>query len=241
MTSRAAVLATLVLLVAAGTLSAAPVTFNLTSNVGYGTMGNLLTYSSSGLNLSVTSWGLTGNSSTTLAAAATGRWSGGLGVCDSAEGTSCGDPQHTVDNSGKYDFILFQFSAPIDVFSLTMNSYGSGDSDMSYWVGTPTGSLSGSSLANLANLGMGTQIDNSGSGNRSITVNPSANVSAILIGAKVGAITVNDSYDYVKIASITATTASVPPPPVSSVPEPGTWALLGAGLVGLGFAKRRAS
>lgn len=208
-----------------GTASAATITFNLTNSSGYGTYGNVLGYSSGGVNMTVTSWGLTGNSGTTFQTAATGRWSGGLGVCDNTEGLSCGSPQHTVDNSGFNNFILFQFSTPVDPLTVSITQYQS-DSDLSYWVGNVSSSTSvlvGQTLAGLSSLGFGSRIDDTAAGSRTISLT-SPFVNALLISAKVG-----ETNDYFKINQLT----------VNPVPEPSTYATLGGALLGLALVMAR--
>ena len=47
------------------------------------------------------------------------------------------------------------------------------------------------------------------------------------------------SYDYIKIASVAGVTKTPPPPPPQGVPEPGSLALAGLGLLGLVATRRR--
>ena len=81
------------------------------SGSGY---SNERTYTSNGVTVTVTAWGVTGSGDTKFQNANVGQYSGyGLGVCDRNEGLNCDIPVHQVDNSNGYDFVLFQFSSPV--------------------------------------------------------------------------------------------------------------------------------
>jgi hypothetical protein len=212
------------------------VLFNLAGSGGYGTYGNTLTFISEGLTLTVTSFGLTGNSGTTFQSAATGQWSGGLGVIDQKESFSTSSSIHTVDNNGYYDFVLFQFDEPVDPLSLSLTQFNC-DSDVSYWTGNLTGSMIGQTLAGLSGLGLTNSGTNSGSfanGGRTFSLT-SPTVNSLLVAAKIG-----DHNDYFKIEDICVDYTKTPPPP-GEVPEPSTYATMGGALLGLGLvmAKRR--
>ena len=213
------------------------VLFNLSGNGGYGSYGNIRTFTSEGLTLTVTSFGLTGNSGTTFQAAATGQWSGGLGVIDQMESSSTSSSTHTVDNYGYYDFVLFQFDQPVDPLSLSLTQFN-GDSDVSYWTGNLTGSMIGQTLAGLPGLGFGSMYTNTASGSRTFSLT-SPTVNALLVAAKIG-----NNNDYFKIEDICVdyiNTPPPPPPPPGETPEPSTYATMGGALLGLGalVARRR--
>ena len=212
------------------------VLLNLSGSGGYGTYGNVRTFTSEGLTVTVTSFGLTGNSGTTFQTAATGQWSGGLGVIDQKEAFSTSSSIHTVDNSGYYDFVLFQFNKPVDPLSISLTQFN-GDSDVSYWTGNLTGTLIGQTLAGLSGLGFGSQINNdvsTSNGLRTFSLT-SPTVNALLVAARIG-----QGNDYFKIEDL-CVDYTTPPPPNGEIPEPSTYATMGGALLGLGalIARRR--
>jgi hypothetical protein len=81
----------------------------------------------------VTAWSLkTVGSTTTIYASKLMVYPGGLGIISGDDGT--GDQnQHTIDNHGRKDFLLFQFNMPTILLSATFNTYsvkgGTKDSD----------------------------------------------------------------------------------------------------------------
>ncbi|MBA3973246.1 MAG: hypothetical protein C0504_03385 [Candidatus Solibacter sp.] len=208
------------------------VLFNLTGSGSYGSYGNVRTYTSDGLTMTVTSFGLARDQGATFQAAATGRWGGGLGVSDQFEGFSTSSYKHTVDNNGYYNFVLFQFDKPVDPLSLSITQYN-GDSDVSYWSGNLTGPMIGQTLAGLSGLGFGGMYTNTTSGSRTFSLT-SPTVNALLVAAKIG-----QSNDYFKIKDICVDYEKTPPP--GEIPEPSTYATMGGALLGLGvfIARRR--
>lgn len=241
---------------------AGTIAWDFTGSNSSGSFGNTRTFTSGGITITATAWGFTwGSGNTALESAALGQWSTGLGVCDRAEGSGCSDPSHQVDNEGYDNFVLFQFSAPVDITTVTIDPYGTWDRDVSYWAGNVVGTLNldGKTYANLAALGFGSRVDDDGttsSSSRNVAISGGA-VNALLFGAQVGGqdptsytyncgsyqhprtCTGTDySYDYFKISGLNATT--VPPPDTNPVPEPGTVVLLGTGVAALAVRYRRA-
>jgi hypothetical protein len=178
----------------------------------------------------------------------------GLGVCSNADtpDPDCGIPSHSLDNQTDYDFVLFQFSVPVRLVSMVVDPYAPGepgsppadptilitsggttyhhDRDVTYYTrnGGGTPALSGVSLAGLtSSLGFTrTDKDNTGSyAALSINLN-NVVVTSLLFGSRVGG---DPNLDFFKGNILT----------VEAVPEPGTFALLGAGLLALGVASRR--
>jgi len=62
-----------------------------------------------------------------------GSYGGGLGVTDGADGDGSNN-EHTVDNVGRVDYVMFEFSQPV-VVNKAFLGYVVGDSDMSVWIG----------------------------------------------------------------------------------------------------------
>ncbi|MEO8027738.1 MAG: PEP-CTERM sorting domain-containing protein [Bryobacteraceae bacterium] len=232
---------------ALGTLgigSAASITnFDLGSggtNVGSG-FGNVRTWTNvQGTGITITATAFSASSvGTGLVASQLGQYSGlGLGVCNPGEGTGCGDPNHQVDNSGYYDFVLFTFSAPVSALSFVADPYGNYDSDATYYTrnGNSGYTILGKTLAQLVSTqGFNSPLndDISCCGNTNTVPVTGSGITSILFGTRVG----GDSHvDYFKIHTLSATTT---PGQVGDVPEPATFGLLGASLLGIGLMRRR--
>ncbi|HEV8540794.1 MAG TPA: hypothetical protein VGR78_00240, partial [Verrucomicrobiae bacterium] len=115
--------------------SCEPGSFNLAGNsYTTGTAGNVRTFTTAnGVNVKVTAFSRTYGTSGTWAAAYLGSYSGGLGVTDTGEDGSA--PNHTLDNVGRNDFLLFEFDQVVTPSSAVLG-YVSGDSDMTIFIGT---------------------------------------------------------------------------------------------------------
>lgn len=97
-----------------------------------GTDGNTRTYTAGGVTVNANAWSRD-KGTDTWQKAWLGAYGGGLGVTDSSESGS-GDT-HTVDNNGRDNYIVFQFSQDV-VVDKAFLGYVVGDSDMTVYVGS---------------------------------------------------------------------------------------------------------
>ena len=252
MVSRLGFLAVGAVMAAASPLSAAPVipinTVALFSGTGSSVSGNALNIDDGTVKVQITAWNTTSTNLSTGTARARGtlaQWDFGLGA------TYSGDGSHTVDNSGRYDYLLLQFDTAVALNTVTFTSGWNGyDSDATISrasvdyaalgityksVGTTFWGAAGSQLQ--ANKTASNTANNNfvnGAVNTSRRqVNPSLVTSNVwLVAAKIGD---NDTYkDAFKVKGFTY----MDPHP-GGVPEPSTWAMLILGMGAVGGAMRR--
>jgi len=215
-------------------LSASTINFDFTSGNGSGNgSGRVFTDPTSGLTITATAWSLL-NYGSTFSTAQLGQYSTGLGVCNSNEGNGCGSPDHQVDNVGSYDFILFQFSAPVTIQSITIDPFAppSADRDVTYYESDKSNPipLNLTTVSGLSGFGFGPAVNQSNSAGLSplpITIDDGP-YRAILFGAST---TGADSDDYFKIASMTVD--------YKQVPEPATFWFLAGAFLTLEIFRRR--
>lgn len=176
-------------------------------------------------------------------------FSSGLGVCSASETSCTSDPQHRVDNNGALEAVLFQFSnsagtsVQVDVNTVYLSATSStGDTDASFWarnftnIAGPNVTLAGLTLAQLqTQWGLNQNLDSIGGGNRAANI-PNNFSDTFLLSARVG-----QSDDYFKIRGLEIFTNSPPTTPGNDpgVPEPSTYATLGAALLALGYYRRK--
>ena len=170
----------------------------------------------------------------------------GYGVSNSGEG---GSPQHAIDNDGRIDSVLVVFSAPVRLTTVNFGwSWSGSNNDTDFSILYSTGAvpcLNSNSYSALLNCGGGNNwnllnnYNSSGPGPKNLGNN--GIFARHWLVAAYGAFGNNcvgntsssrcdSGDDYFKLSSVSF---------VEQVPEPGTLALLGIGLVGLGFGRRR--
>ena len=114
-------------------------TFDFSGNTATdGTDGNIYGYSNNGISVNASAWSRD-KTYGTWSKAFLGAYGGGLGVTDSSEGSGSGD-SHTVDNVGRDNYVLFEFSQTV-VVDKTYLGYVVGDSDVKVWIGTVNGAF----------------------------------------------------------------------------------------------------
>lgn len=118
-------------------LPCVPTTFTFSGNSATtGTAGNIRLYTLNGISVKASAFSRTKLSAGgTWSAAYLGAYAGGLGVTDGSENGS--GNTHTVDNIGRDNFVLFEFSQPV-VINRAYLGYVATDSDLSVWVGNAT-------------------------------------------------------------------------------------------------------
>jgi hypothetical protein len=231
---------------------ALPVSFDFSTASGsLGTVGNSLSITQSGVTVTATAWAYwnpsgSGGANDEFLSAALGRWSQGLGVCNTQEISSDGGcstgGEHQVDNDSdddyEFDAVLFLFSSPVDLGSIQIVTTDGDDLDARWWAGATGSSLNDLALNELTTYfgaSMYHEVDNYGgsSDDRTITLDPPGAgqyVTALLLGAKGSG---ND--DGFKIKGLTVDQ----PTTVSSTPEPASLILVGTGFAGLAARLRR--
>ena len=204
-----------------------------TGNLGQGFGVNSIVESVSGETVTATAWSVPSNSNSTFQTATLGQYSGlGLGVCNQAElaaAGGCTAPQHEVDDSGQFDFVLFQFSSAVTSVTITIDPVCNCNTDASYYVGNGLNP----SVDTLAELGTATTSDQTtGDTTRTVTLTGlGAGVTSVLFGASILG---TDNFFKIQSLSVTEATTNT-----STTPEPATFGLAGLALIGLGMIGRK--
>ena len=99
-----------------------------------GTDGNIRTFTAGGVSVKTSAFSR--DTSGVWSTACLGSYGGGLGVTDGSEGDGSNN-SHTVDNIGRDNYVLFEFSETVVVDSAFLG-YVVDDSDLRIWIGTKT-------------------------------------------------------------------------------------------------------
>jgi len=203
----------------------------------------------------VSGWGDTGalvagSSTERLLEQGTVRSWSGLGVQNAWEGFNVGAPNHSTDNYGRNDFVLFSFDQAITLQTVTVGWTGT-DSDITVLAYTGTDPLDLSAnvydenrpealtrngwsfIGHESNLSVGSPRSVNGGGVSS---------SYWLVGAyndRIASAGWSTENDYIKIAQLTGIAS--PPIPPSTVPEPATLLLAALAVPLLRRVRRRDS
>lgn len=233
----------------AGTAMAALITWDTDGGAGTtavksgSSAGNYYTFTTGGQALKAHAYATnTTGGSGTFQTATLNLYSGGLGI--TSQGESTVSPDHAIDNNGKNELLVFEFSNSLFDPASFQIGWKDTDSDIRWWIGGASlganYDFTGKTFSNLLGLGFTSYSSN----------NVPINTSTSLIGSDVGRYLIfapalyntggsDRNYDYFKISQITGQyLIQLPQNPVS---EPGTAALLGIALAGLWANRRRKS
>jgi hypothetical protein len=170
----------------------------------------------------------------------------GLGINNSITPEAYGTvPDHAIDNNGPKEMVLLSFSKAINLTSLNIGWAGGGDADFTVMAFNVNGTAGGPTLAGKtwSTLGSGWTLvgdyQNSTTGNKTITNSYYSSYWLIgaynpLVGTMAG-FTADATADYFKLASVAGTVCAATSGncgSTSKVPEPGSLALLGLGVMG---------
>lgn len=183
-------------------------TFDFSGNSStYGTAGNIRTFNAGSVSVHASAFSRD-KATGTWSTAYLGSYSGGPGVTDGSEGQGLNN-SHTVDNIGRDNYVLFEFSQNVIADSAFLG-YVVGDSDMKIWIGTKADAFNSHitlSDAALASLGF-SEVNLTNSSKPRLADFNAGNFSGnvLVIAADPGDTTSDDQF---KIQNITVATAKI--------------------------------
>lgn len=218
-------------------LSAATQTSNSSQNDGNGRIFTAVTGTEQ-INVRVSGWSYNG---TKVLDSYVGLFSAGLGVTSGDDNGGAGG-QHTIDNEGRWDFLIFQFDSLVQLDTakfapFNISGKNSRDTDATIAFGTSSVpwtqqlALNNTSISSLESIFTSGFFDSTGDkiiNSRSI-YDGTAYSNIWLIGAAKS--NHDRPFDSFKLSNLSVTTPAVP--------EPSTWALMMLGLGLIGFSMRR--
>jgi hypothetical protein len=194
------------------TAECVPTTYDFSGSSSLdGSNGNIRTYTVNGISVKASAFSRD-PSNGSWAAAWLGAYGGGLGVTDSSEGDGSGN-KHTVDNVGRVNYVLFEFSQPV-VVNRAYLGYVVTDSDISVWVGNVNNVYNNHqtlSDALLSSFGAPEHNDTTSSSPRWAAFNGSEEVGNVLVIASSTSDSTPD--DWFKIEKLDICANSEPPCP----------------------------
>ncbi len=216
-----------------GSVLADPISWDTNSSSGTCSsgVGNACTYNKDGYELTARAYSTTNNSGTGKFEKATiTRWSGGIGVKNPDQGNEGWSPNHSLDDSGRDELIVFENDTPGYSFTGFEIGWRYRDSDISAWVGNIATDydFTGKRFSDLAGLGF-TKINFS-----NVPTNTTRSLGANTGNHLILAPRKDGNSEYVKISQINGQTPT-------QVSEPGMLALFGITLVGFWANRRRIS